>query len=254
MPYGPLYNQILQARRSGRKRFAVLIDPDGLRPGELSAMTNHLRRAPVDLLLIGGSLIVEDQLNATLRHLKKHLDLPIIIFPGSPLQINGEADAILLLSLISGRNPDLLIGQHVTAAPYLRASGLEILPTGYLLIDGGKPTTASYISQSPPIPADKPTLAACTALAGEQLGLGLIYLDAGSGARIPVSEAMIREVRRNVELPLLVGGGIRSGEAAYQACKAGADLIVVGNAVEKDPGLVQEIGLAVRNFKTSPTP
>jgi putative glycerol-1-phosphate prenyltransferase len=178
--------------------------------------------------------------------LRKNVQQPLVIFPGSPLQISSRADAILLLSLISGRNPDLLIGQHVIAAPYLKASGLEIIPTGYMLIDGGVSTTAAYMSNTQPIPPEKIEIAVCTAMAGTMRGLKLLYLDAGSGAQRPVSAEMIKAVRAAVDVPLFTGGGVRSPELAYTNLKAGADLLVVGNALEKDPGLLIEIAAAVR--------
>jgi putative glycerol-1-phosphate prenyltransferase len=171
--------------------------------------------------------------------------IPTILFPGSPQQINSKADAILYLSLISGRNADLLIGQHVIAAPALKRSGLEVVPTGYMLIDGGAPTTASYISNTTPIPANKAEIAYCTAIAGELLGLKTIYMDAGSGARVPIAENMIEAVSQAIDIPLIVGGGMRSPEKAAANAGAGADIIVVGNALEKDPALVAEMVKAV---------
>jgi putative glycerol-1-phosphate prenyltransferase len=149
--------------------------------------------------------------------------------------------------MISGRNPELLIGQHVTSAPIVKKSGLEILPTGYMIIDGGAPTTVSYISNTTPIPSDKNDIALCTAMAGEMLGMKLIYMDAGSGARNPVPEAMISKVSAEIQIPLIVGGGIRDAEQAYRSCKAGADLIVVGNAIEKDPELIIDISHAIKS-------
>jgi putative glycerol-1-phosphate prenyltransferase len=166
--------------------------------------------------------------------------VPVVLFPGSNLYIHSDADGILFLSLISGRNPEFLIGQHVVAAPLLKASGLEILPTGYMLVDGGKPTTVSYISNTQPIPADKADIAACTAMAGEMLGQQLLYLDAGSGAENPVSPGMISAVKKATSLPLLAGGGIRSGEQARNAWEAGADCIVIGNVLESNPGLLED--------------
>jgi putative glycerol-1-phosphate prenyltransferase len=195
----------------------------------------------VDFFLVGGSLLTSTFLNSTVRTLKGHSDIPVILFPGSNLHIDPSADAILLLSLISGRNPDFLIGQHVIAAPVLKKSKLEILPTGYMLIESGKPTTVSYISNTTPIPYDKPEVAACTAMAGEMLGLQLIYLDAGSGAQRPVSPRTIAAVRRSVEVPIIVGGGITTPQAAEDALRAGADVIVIGNGIEKDPNLLVEV-------------
>lgn len=177
-----------------------------------------------------------------------HTTIPAILFPGSSLHIASSADAILLLSLISGRNPDLLIGQHVIAAPVLRKSGIEVLPTGYMLVESGKLTTVSYISNTLPIPHDKPGVAACTAMAGEMLGLGYMYLDAGSGAQQPVPAAMIAAVREVTEVPLIVGGGINSTDKAYAALEAGADVIVVGNGIEHNSALLPEVAYAVKSF------
>ena len=167
--------------------------------------------------------------------------MPVVLFPGSNLHIDMAADAILFLSLISGRNPDFLIGQHVLAAPILKRSRLEILPTGYLLIDSGRQTTVSYISNTTPIPHDKPDVAACTAMAGEMLGLKLVYLDAGSGAQQPVTARMVATVRRTVDAPLVVGGGITTPAQAEELLRAGADLVVVGNAIETHQQLLADI-------------
>lgn len=183
--------------------------------------------------------------------IRQQSDTPVILFPGNPLHIDPSADAVLFLSLLSGRNAEFLIGQHVIAAPLLKRSGLEILPTGYMLVDSGTQTTVSYISGTTPLPYDKPDVAACTAMAGEMLGLQLMYLDAGSGARRPVPPRMIAAVRAVVDTPLVVGGGISSGEKAYEALKAGADLIVVGNGIEQDPDLLPELVAVVREFNQS---
>ena len=169
------------------------------------------------------------------------------MFPGSPSQISKHADALLYLSLISGRNADLLIGQHVISAPFVKKSGLEIISTGYMVIDGGAPTTVSYISNATPIPADKADIALCTAMAGEMLGKKIIYMDAGSGAKKAISEEMISSVASNIDVPLIVGGGIRDAEKAYLNCKAGADVIVIGNAIEKDPSLIKEMAAAIHS-------
>jgi putative glycerol-1-phosphate prenyltransferase len=174
----------------------------------------------------------------------------VVLFPGSPSQVSKYADALLYLSLISGRNPELLIGQHVISAPFVKKSGLEIMPTGYMVIDGGAPTTVSYISNATPIPADKNEIAMCTAMAGEMLGMKLIYMDAGSGAKRPINELMIEKVAEHIGVPLIVGGGITEPEKAYLNCKAGADVIVVGNAIEKDLSLIKEISNAVHSVAT----
>jgi phosphoglycerol geranylgeranyltransferase len=181
------------------------------------------------------------------QKVKKETDIPVIIFPGSPSQVTRYADALLYLSLISGRNPELLIGQHVISAPIVRQSGLEIISTGYMVIDGGAPTTVSYISNAAPIPHDKNEIAVCTAMAGEMLGMKLIYMDAGSGARRPITETMISAVASHIDIPLVIGGGITNPEKAYLNCKAGADIIVVGNAIEKDFSLLREMSDAVHS-------
>jgi phosphoglycerol geranylgeranyltransferase len=171
-----------------------------------------------------------------------------VLFPGSPAQISKYADALLYLSLVSGRNAELLIGQHVVSAPFVKKSGLEIMPTGYMVIDGGAPTTVSYISNATPIPSDKNEIALCTAMASEMLGMKLIYMDAGSGAKRAITESMIAMVSANIEIPLIVGGGITDPEKAYRNCKAGADVIVIGNAIEKDPALIKEMATAVHSL------
>ncbi|MBD0260982.1 MAG: geranylgeranylglyceryl/heptaprenylglyceryl phosphate synthase [Cytophagales bacterium] len=238
---GKILHQLLLNRTSGRRSFAVLVDPDKTNPPACLQLSRAALENRVDFFLVGGSLLTTTFLNSTVRTLKAHSDIPVILFPGSNLHIDPSADAILLLSLISGRNPDFLIGQHVIAAPVLRKSKLEILPTGYMLIESGKPTTVSYISNTTPIPYDKPEVAACTAMAGEMLGLQLIYLDAGSGAQRPVSPRTIAAVRKSVEVPIVVGGGIATPQAAEDALQAGADVIVIGNGIEKDPNLLVEV-------------
>ncbi|MGK0138961.1 MAG: phosphoglycerol geranylgeranyltransferase [Algoriphagus sp.] len=231
-----------------RKGLALLIDPDKVDQISLNELIVNAIRAKVELFLVGGSLISSDNMDMVLETLSSVENIPKIIFPGNGLNINKKADGILLLSLLSGRNADFLIGQHVVAAPALKRSGLEILPTAYLLIDGGKQTTASYMSGTTPIPNNKPDIAVATAMAGEMLGLGLIYLDAGSGANSPVKPEMIEAVKRNINLPIIVGGGINTADKARQAYEAGADLIVVGNATEKDPNFIIELGVLRNEF------
>jgi putative glycerol-1-phosphate prenyltransferase len=240
-----IYDKIRQNTK--RKSFAVLIDPDKYDSNGISKVINSARKSSVDFILVGGSLLTFDRLDLTVKTIKEQTDLPVILFPGSVMQINEKADAILLLSLISGRNPDLLIGKHVIAAPYLKNSGLEILPTGYMLIESGPLTTAQYISNTIPIPRQKDDIAVCTAMAGEMLGLRLIYMDAGSGAESPVPASMIKSVKENISIPLIVGGGICTPEQALASCKAGADVIVVGNAIEKDVSCLKEISHAIHS-------
>ncbi len=221
-----------------KKQLAVLIDPDKYTSKSLIDISTVAGKAMVSYFLIGGSLLENDNLDNTIRVIKDNCDIPVIIFPGDVLQINGRADAILLLSLISGRNPELLIGKHVVAAPYLKKSGLEILPTGYMLIESGRPTTASYMSNSFPIPNNKDGIAVSTALAGEMLGLKLIYMDGGSGALTPIPLSMIEKVKSEISVPLIIGGGIRTPKEAGERFKAGADIIVVGNAIENENSLI----------------
>lgn len=236
-----LQEKLNNFRKEGRKALAVLLDPDKAGSTGLPAFVKKLAEAKPDFFFVGGSLITGNSFHILVEAIRRNCDVPVVLFPGSNLYIHSDADGILLLSLISGRNPEFLIGQHVTAAPILRNSGLEILPTGYILVDGGRPTTVSYISDTRPVPADKPEIAACTAMAGEMLGLRLLYLDAGSGAMQAVPESMISEVKKAVSLPLLVGGGIRSAALAEKAWKAGADCLVVGNALENEPSLLPEL-------------
>jgi len=233
-------------RKEEKKGLAVLLDPDKMGTKGLPDLIKKLDALKPDFFFVGGSLITGHSFHILVEAIRRNTSIPLILFPGSNLYIHGEADGILFLSLISGRNPEFLIGQHVVAAPLLKDAGLEILPTGYMLVDGGKPTTVSYISNTQPIPADKADIAACTAMAGEMLGLQLLYLDAGSGAEKPVSPEMIKAVKKTSSVPLLTGGGIRSGEQAKSAWEAGADCLVVGNVLENNPELLEEF-IRIRN-------
>ncbi len=246
-----LLSSLQEARQLGRKQLAVLVDPDKAKLGQFKRLLKLAERGGIDYFLVGGSLLLNDQTERCIRAIREACSTPILLFPGSPLQITSSADGILLLSLISGRNPELLIGQHVQAAPYLRASGLEIIPTGYILIDGGVATTTAYISNTQPIPAEKTEVTVCTALAGTMLGLQVLYLEAGSGALHPVAEKTIQAVNEAVDIPIIVGGGIRSAQQAQTAWEAGADLIVVGTALEKEPQLLQDLSLVARKVETA---
>lgn len=239
------YQNILKSKAEKKKLFAVLIDPDKFESTDILKSANA---SAVDFIMVGGSIISNGNFENCVQTIKKNTSIPIIIFPGNHLQISNNADAILLLSLISGRNAELLIGKHVIAAPLLKATELEILSTGYMLIESGKQTAASYMSNTNPIPSDKNDIAACTAMAGEQLGLKLIYMDAGSGALNPVSASMIKKVRKNISVPLIIGGGINSPEKAKLACESGADIIVVGNAIETDISLIDSIAKSIHSF------
>jgi putative glycerol-1-phosphate prenyltransferase len=242
-----LYQHFVKNKQQGKKSLAVLIDPDKVDNYKIEQLITLATESKVDYLLVGGSLIISNHLDQCIQQIKSLCDIPVILFPGSPAQVSKYADALLYLSLVSGRNAELLIGQHVVSAPFVRKSGLEIMPTGYMVIDGGAPTTVSYISNATPIPSDKNEIALCTAMASEMLGMKLIYMDAGSGAKRSITESMIEMVSKNIEVPLLVGGGISDPEKAYVNCKAGADVIVIGNAIEKDPGLIKEMANAVHS-------
>lgn len=232
---------------TSKKKFVVLIDPDKPTDEQIIEIVEQSKKVGVDFFFVGGSLLTTDSLDNCIKLIKKHCDIPVLIFPGNSLQISKWCDGFLLLSLISGRNPEMLIGRHVIAAPYLKLYGNEIIPTGYMLVDGGCQTSVSYMSNTVPIPHDKDDIAMCTALAGEMLGLKIIYMDAGSGAKEPISKEMIGKVKQTINIPLIVGGGIRTPEKAAECAKAGADIIVVGNAFEKGIDRLQEFADAVHN-------
>ena len=243
-----IYTHILKNKKEGKKSFALLIDPDKQDENQLITIVEKAKKANTDYLFVGGSLLTNDSLDSCLSTLKANSEIPVVLFPGNAMQVNDKADGILFLSLISGRNAEMLIGKQVVTAPILKQSSVEVLSTGYMLIDSGRPTTVSYMSNTTPIPHEKNAVAACTAMAGEMLGLKLIFMDGGSGAKNPISEAMIKAVRKSVDVPLIIGGGISSGEKAIANCRAGADIIVVGNAIEKDENLIGEIANAIHSL------
>jgi phosphoglycerol geranylgeranyltransferase len=234
---------IYERQRAGKKSIAVLIDPDKVEDSnKLTHLINLGTENCIDFFFVGGSLITTTNISEVISIIKENVSsVPVVLFPGNAQQVDASADAILFLSLISGRNPDFLIGQQVMAAPLLKSYRMEILPTGYMLINSGRLSSAAYISNTTPIPEDKYALAASTALAGEMLGLKVIYLDAGSGAEREISPRMISTVRKTIQVPLIVGGGINTPAKAQAALEAGADMIVIGNALEKDPELLTEI-------------
>jgi phosphoglycerol geranylgeranyltransferase len=244
---GKIYEHILKNKQAGKKQFAILVDPDKLSIEQAGALADHATSSGADFLFVGGSLLTNGSLHLCIESMKKYSKLPVILFPGNTLQIDQNADAILFLSLISGRNPDLLIGKHVISAPLIREKNLEAIATGYMLIESGNATAVLYMSNTLPIPADKPDIAGSTALAGEMLGLKMIFMDAGSGAQNPINEKMIRSVRDNITIPLVIGGGISTPEKAILNCKAGADIIVIGNSIEKDHSLVKRMADAIHS-------
>jgi putative glycerol-1-phosphate prenyltransferase len=244
---GTILQQLQLLKKDKKSGFAVLADPDKMAAEDVPRLAKLCNEAGVDYLFIGGSLLLAHQMELCITRFKENSDIPVILFPGNPAQVSPLADALLYLSLISGRNEDLLIGQHVVSAPLVKASGLEVISTGYILIDGGVQTTVSYMSHSMPIPANKPEIALCTAWAGEMQGNHVIYMDAGSGAKNSISTGMIKKVSENIDIPLFIGGGISTPEKVRENCRAGANIIVVGNAIERDPMLIKDLAQATRS-------
>ena len=231
-----IYNYILDLKNSGKKSLFVLIDPDKDSPQALKSQAVAAQDTGAAAIFIGGSYISGDIFEQTVRELKTGLEIPLIIFPGGSAQLSPHADAVLFLSLISGRNPQYLIGEHVAAAPVVKKMELEVISTAYMLIESGRISAVEFISNTKPIPREQTGIAAAHAIAAEMLGMKMVYLEAGSGALLPVPPEMIAAVRKSTTLPLIAGGGIRSPEQAEQAVSAGADFIVVGNALEKSEG------------------
>lgn len=219
---------------------AVLLDPEKERMVDVGTIIKNAEGAGARMILVGGSLVTQS-VNDFVVEVKRKTHLPVVLFPGSVVQFSPNADGILFLSLISGRNPDYLIGNHVLVAPMVKQSGIEVIPTGYILIDGGTATSVQYVSQTMPIPAGKPDIAIVTAMAGELLGLKAIYLEAGSGAANPVPLALIEAVRKAVSIPVIVGGGIRDQKQVSDALHAGANLVVVGNGMESNPQMLSAV-------------
>jgi phosphoglycerol geranylgeranyltransferase len=243
-----IYKHIIQSKKEGNKLFSILIDPDKQNEKTLKSIIKKANNNKVDFFFVGGSLLTNDNLDLCISTIKTNSEIPVILFPGNSMQINNKADGILFLSLISGRNAEMLIGRQVITAPILKQSELEIISTGYMLVDSGKATTASYMSNTTPIPNDKNDVAVCTAMAGEMLGLKLIFMDGGSGAIHPISKEMINCVSENTAVPLIIGGGINSAQKAIENLKAGADIIVVGNAIEKNETLISEISKEIKKL------
>lgn len=227
-----LLKKLQTAKSNSQKLFAVLIDPDKTDVDQIPNKKIFFEKENIDLLLVGGSLMSQPAIGPFVKALKQAFEQEVFLFPGSPVQFTPEADGILFLSLISGRNPDLLIGRHVEIAPVLKASSCQILPTGYMLVNDGRPTSASYMSNTLPIPSRKGDIACATAQAGELLGLQCIYMDAGSGADAHIPLETISRVAQGIDIPLIVGGGIRTQEEREAVWAAGADMVVVGTALE----------------------
>ena len=242
-----IYSSILETLKQ-KKLFALLIDPEEYDTKDVKGVIDYANVSDVDYIFVGGSHITNmNWFETCIQTIKKITQIPIIIFPGSYMQVSGKADAILLLNLISGRNPDYLIGHHVLAAQSIKKSGIEVIPTGYILIENGKTTSVEYISNTKPIPVDKSDIIISTAMAGEMMGNKLLYLEAGSGAIKPVHSEIIKKVKQNIEIPLIVGGGISDRETVNEIYNAGADIVVVGNAAEKKPEIIPYLSLVSKN-------
>lgn len=243
-----LYKSILLNKDSNRKMLAVLIDPDQCRGSILAGTIAALKSDTPDFIFVGGSHTIYSSVDSLIELLKEEVKAPVVLFPGNASQFSTHADAILYLSLLSGRNAEYLIGQHLNSAVAIKQSSVEVIPTGYLLVDGGKPSSVEYVSNTRPIPRDKNQIALSTAVAGELLGMKLIYLEAGSGAAIPVPVEMISKVNEGLSLPLIVGGGIKKPAQMLSAFAAGAHLVVVGNAFETNPSLISDFVSALREY------
>lgn len=230
-----IYDHLMNARRTKGAGFIVLIDPDKLPEEALPGFAARCAEAEVDALFVGGSLMHQTELDRYVRALKAASPLPVVGFPGSLNQVTPSLDAVLFLSVISGRNPEFLFGQHVYAAPLIQRLGIEPISTGYMLIESGRTTTAQYMSYTMPLPRHKPDVAAATALAAEMMGMRLLFTDGGSGADHPVPEEMIEAITHCCTVPLVVGGGLRTPDEIASKVQAGASFIVVGNAIEQRP-------------------
>ena len=236
-----IYKDILDKIECNQKLLAVLIDPDKSEVENMAAFISTVNTASIDYIFVGGSTVEHEATEKIVLEIKEYTTKPVVIFPGDITQITNKADALLFLSLISGNNPDYLIGKHMKAVPTLLESNLEVIPTGYILIENGKETSVQKVTQTNPIPRNNVQEIVCTAKAGEFLGMKLIYLEAGSGATHPVPSTVIKAVKSTLNIPLIVGGGIRTIEQLHTAYNSGADLIVIGTAFEEDESFLDEL-------------
>jgi phosphoglycerol geranylgeranyltransferase len=251
MNSGRIKKAIDESLKKGRACYWVLLDPDDFSPKKAAAIARQAQDAGVNALLIGGSLVHTNHFDTFVKTVKKGLSIPVILFPGDSNQLSSHADAILFLSLISGRNPVNLIGEHVKAAPLIKESGVEPIATAYMLVESGAVTSVEFMSNTRPLPRTKPMIAAAHALAAQYMGMSMVYLEAGSGAPNPVPDTMIQKVRSYIDIPIIVGGGIRDAKTAQDKLSAGADIIVTGNLLREKNGLaiMREIAQVVKNKK-----
>lgn len=243
-----IYNFLLKQKDQSKKTFALLIDPDKIETTQIPEFMSGCEEGKVDIILIGGSLLINAEFDQKIKTIKESAkNIPVVIFPGGLNQISGYADAILYLSIISGRNAEYLIGSQVLAAPIIKKLGLEAIATAYMLIESGQKTSVEFMSGTSPIPRDKTDIAVAHAMAAELLGFQLLYLEAGSGAKLTVPEEMVQAVCASIEIPVIVGGGIKSPDVAHQKTQAGANIIVVGNHFEKtgNNNLIKEFAHAI---------
>lgn len=251
---GVILKKIKDSLAEGNRLYWVLLDPDDFSLQDASDVAKESEKCGVDALLVGGSLLYSNHFDQFVQSLKKATSLPVIIFPGDATQLSAHADALLYLSLVSGRNPSNLIGEHVKAAPIIKQTGIEPIATAYMLVESGAVSSVEFMSNTRPLPRNKPELAAAHALAAQYMGMSLVYLEAGSGALNTVPAEMIQMVRQWVDIPIIVGGGIRDAATAQEKIDAGADIIVTGNILQKENGLeiMKEIAKVIKS-KTSPT-
>ena len=240
-----VFDKLTKAVKDKGAGFIILIDPDRKNDKKLETLVENANRSGVDAIFVGGSLMMDGGYHDRVARIKDVAKIPVIFFPGGVGQINEYYDAMLFMSVISGRNPHYLIGEQVIAAPIVKDLALEAIPTGYMLLDGGSATTVEFMSGSLPIPLDRPDIAVAHALAGQYLGMKLLYLEAGSGAKYPVPIEIIKQVASETNVSLIVGGGIRTPKAAAERVKAGASFIVAGTAIEKSSELMAEFSAAV---------
>jgi len=246
-----IYQKLLEISKTKGAGFLVLLDPDKIEPNKLREKLSLFEENGVDGILIGSSLLLNTGLDEIIKEIKSSINIPVIIFPGNAYQVSRWADAILFLSLVSGRNPNFLIGEHVKAASVIKEFNLEAIPTGYMIFDSGKMTSVLFMSDTKPIPFDKPDIAKTHALAAQYLGMKMIYLEAGSGAKTSIPDEVVSEVREYISLPMIVGGGIKDPQVAQNKVKNGADFLVLGNALEtnSDSQKLKEMADAI-HFKT----
>jgi phosphoglycerol geranylgeranyltransferase len=248
-----VYQKLLNVRDEKGAGFLVLLDPDRMSVQAIVDLEKKSEEGGADGFLVGSSLLLSTRFDEAVREIKANVNVPVTIFPGNANQVSRHADAILFLSLLSGRNPHLLIGEQVKAAPAIKEFGLEPIPTGYLLIESGGPTSVQFMSNTQPIPKNKPDIAKAHALAAEYLGMKLVFLEAGSGAENPVPDTIINEVRNFISIPIIVGGGVKNPDTAHSKVKSGASFVVIGNFLEENDSLIKEFADAIHVTKKAKT-